>query len=87
MSEATIDRPFVPRKSTRRDPWTEAEARAALAAAHDSGLSIAAFARRHGMSDRQLYWWHMRLRMPGDVHMQAPPAFVPVAIVSTTLEN
>lgn len=80
MHTATIDPPFVPRKSSRRDPWTEAEARAVLAAAHASGLSIAAFARRHGMSDRQLYWWHMRLGMLADEHVQTPSAFVPLAI-------
>ena len=51
---------FTPRKSTRRDPWTEDEARAVLAAASRSGLSLSAFARRHGLSDRTLYWWQMR---------------------------
>ena len=51
---------FTPRKSTRRDPWSEDEARAVLAAASRSGLSLSAFARRHGLSDRTLYWWQMR---------------------------
>ena len=53
---------FIPRKSTRRDPWTDDEARAALAAVHRSGLSLSAFARRHGLCESQLYWWRARLR-------------------------
>lgn len=57
----------TPRKSTRRDPWTEEEARAVLAAAKRSGLSLSAFARRHGLSDRTLYWWQMRTRSHADV--------------------
>ena len=53
---------FHVRKSTRRDPWTEDEARAVLSAASRSGLSLSAFARRHGLSDRTLYWWRTQLR-------------------------
>ena len=61
---------FTPRKSTRRDPWTEDEARAVLAAVSRSGLSLAAFARRHGLSDRTLYWWRTQLR----AHTNVEPA-------------
>lgn len=78
MDRATlVTAPYTPRKSSRRDPWTEQEAREALAAASRSGLSLAAFARRHGLSDRQLYWWHMRLRTHRDVDV-GPLSFVPV---------
>ena len=51
---------YTPRKSTRRDPWTEDEARDVLAAASQRGDSLSAFARRHGLSDRNLYWWQSR---------------------------
>ena len=61
---------FKPRKSTRRDPWTEDEARAVLSAASRSGLSLAAFARRHGLLDRTLYWWRTQLR----AHPNVEPA-------------
>jgi len=61
---------FQPRKSTRRDPWTEDEARTVLSAASRSGLSLAAFARRHGLPDRTLYWWRTQLR----AHPNVEPA-------------
>ena len=37
--------PYEPRRSSLRDPWTEAEARAARAAAGQRGLAFAAFAQ------------------------------------------
>lgn len=66
---------FQPRKSTRRDPWSDDEARAVLAAAGQSGLSLSAFARRHGLSDRTLYWWRMRTRTHPNVE-SATASFV-----------
>ncbi len=53
---------FQPRKSSRRDPWNEDEAREVLGVAGQSGLSLSAFARRHGLSDRTQYWWRLRTR-------------------------
>ncbi len=73
--------PYVPRKSTRRDPWSEAEAREALRAASQSGLSLAAFARRHDLPAPQLYWWHMRIRTHPCVEPGRPLSFVPVVQV------
>ena len=70
--------PYTPRKSSRRDPWTEDEAREALSAARQSGLSHAGFARRHGLAAPQLYWWHMRLHTHPNVERGRPLAFVPV---------
>ena len=64
---------FTPRRSTVRDPWTEDEARATLAAAGQSGLSLATFARRHGLCDRQLYWWRNRLRSHPSVETATGP--------------
>ena len=61
------------RRSTVRDPWTGDEARTALAAAGQSGLSLSAFARRHGLSDRNLYWWRTRLRSHPDVESASRP--------------
>jgi transposase-like protein len=80
MLEASPAEPFRPRKSTRRDPWTEAEAREVLRAASQSGLSTAAFARRHGIPAPQLYWWHMRIRTHACVEPGRPQSFLPVAV-------
>lgn len=41
--------------------WTEAEARRLLDECRASGLSIRAFALRHGLRPRRLYWWIKRL--------------------------
>lgn len=72
---------YTPRRSTRRDPWTEDEAREALSAARRSGLSLAGFARRHGLSAPQLYWWHMRIHTHPDLERGRPLSFVPVVSV------
>ena len=86
MEASLVTEKYVPRKSTRRDPWSEAEAREALAAASRSGLSLAAFARRHGLSDRNLYWWHMRICAHPDVHT-GPLSFVPVVPLRAPARN
>lgn len=77
---------YTPRKSSRRDPWSEDEAREALSAAHRSGLSLAAFARRHGLSAPQLYWWHMRIHTHPDVERGRALSFVPVVPVRVPVE-
>lgn len=59
--------------------WTPDEARAIFDEWHRSGESIAAFARRHGVSATRLYWWRRRL----EDESVARPAFVPASIVST----
>lgn len=41
--------------------WTEADARAVLAAAASSGSSLAKFARTHALSAKRLCWWRVRL--------------------------
>ncbi len=64
---------FTPRRSTVRDPWDAEEARRTLAAAGQSGLSLATFARRHGLCDRQLYWWRSRLRTHSDLESATRP--------------
>ncbi len=79
MLELSPITPYTPRRSTVRDPWTEDEARATLAAAGQSGLPLAAFARRHGLCDRQLYWWRNRLRS----HASIEPATRPFVRIRT----
>ena len=54
-------------------PWSEKQARARLDALAESGLSVAAFARRRGVSARRLPYWAQRLDQPARV------AFVPVS--------
>ena len=73
MLEISPVSPYTPRRSTVRDPWDAEEARHVLAAAGQSGLSVAAFARRHGLCDRQLYWWRTRLRSHADVEPATRP--------------
>jgi transposase-like protein len=41
--------------------WTEDEARTTLERWRQSGETIAAFARGHGVSAPRLYWWRRRL--------------------------
>ena len=52
--------------------WTEAEARAALAAWEDSGESMVAHARKLGVSSHRLSYWRARLAPAPEL------AFVPV---------
>ena len=48
-----------------RDRWTEDDARGVLDAQRQSGESIAAFGRRHGIAAARLYWWKKRLAGAG----------------------
>lgn len=43
-----------------RSKWTEVEARAALSAWRDSGLTLAAFARKRGLVAERLYRWRKK---------------------------
>jgi len=54
--------------------WTEAEARAIVEAQRRSGVSLAAFARRHRMSAPRLYDWRRRL------DVAVAPRFLPVTL-------
>ena len=40
--------------------WTEGEAQRVLEAYEASGLSVAEFARRHGLGPQRLRWWKKR---------------------------
>lgn len=45
--------------------WTEEEARQTLAEWEESGSSLAAFAKKRGISSQRLSWWCKRLNKPG----------------------
>jgi len=61
--------------------WRETDARAALAAHRASGLSLAGFARRHGLTVQRLRWWRQRLTSPASVTTPAAPQWLPVALL------
>ena len=61
--------------------WSEAEAQAVLEAWEASGLSVAEFARRHGLGPQRLRWWKKRRAEEAGpelsfipVHVAAPPS-------------
>lgn len=47
-------------KAAASNYWTEGEAQAVLEAYEASGLSVAEFARRHGLGPQRLRWWKKR---------------------------
>ncbi len=61
--------------------WRETDARAALAAHRASGLSLAVFARRHGLTVQRLRWWRQRLT-PAASATPAPPQWLPVQLLA-----
>jgi transposase-like protein len=50
----------IPRSPFNRPRWTEADARAALAALRESGQSVSLFAAAHGLDRQRLYVWRRR---------------------------
>lgn len=60
--------------------WSAADARGALAAARDSGLSLRAFARREGLDPQRLYWWHRRLGADATAARRAAEAEAPTFV-------
>ena len=62
--------------------WTEAEAQAVLEACEASGLSVAEFARRHGLGPQRLRWWKKRR-----AEEESPAlSFVPVHVAPPSTE-
>ena len=57
--------------------WSEADARAGLAAARSSGMRLSRFAREHGFHVSRLYWWMKALKEKPT----KPAAFLPVQVV------
>lgn len=60
--------------------WTQDQARVVLDAGKRSGLSLAAFARRHALDPRRLYWW--RGQLP---RAERPVAFEEVALLGAAV--
>lgn len=71
------------RRSRRRGwrQWREDEARAVLAELAASGESVAAFARRKGLSPQRLSYWRHRLDVADAVR------FVPVALAAPSASS
>lgn len=61
----------------RRSGGAEARWRSLIEAQERSGLCVAEFAARRGLSVATLYWWRSRLRRP----KQGEPSLVPIEIV------
>lgn len=55
-----MDDEWVSANAGRRH-WSADEAARVLAACEQNERSIAAFARRHGLNPKRLYWWRARL--------------------------
>jgi len=49
------------REGAKRNCWTRAHAEGVLAQWSESGDSLYAYARRHGLSEQRLYYWRSRL--------------------------
>lgn len=85
MPSRPLPAAFGPRRSTVRAPWSAAEARQVLDHALHSGLTLSAYARRHGLCVRQLYWWRDRVARASPPAVSQPAtqlAFVPVVAVA-----
>lgn len=62
-----------------RDRKKEATWRRHMMAQGDSGLSIGAYCRRHGLPGHGFYWWRRELAWRD---AQKPPAFVAVTVAT-----
>ena len=51
------------RRLAAKSKWTAADARKVFAAQAGSGLSVAAFTRRHGIGGARLGWWRTRVQV------------------------
>lgn len=61
--------------------WREDDGRIALEVWQQSGVSLAAFARQHGLGLHRLRWWRDRLRRGNASAPLSPAAIVPVTVV------
>src|SRR5215467_5411901 len=64
--------------------WTDDEAQKLLEEWRRSGDSIAAFARRHGVSAWRLYWWRKRLPTTAKPRAARTLSLVPASIVAVS---
>jgi len=65
--------------------WTAVDAREALAACSRSGETIGAFARRHGLAAKRLYWWRRRLKSDTAVE-DGDARLIPVTVRAERVE-
>jgi transposase-like protein len=66
-----------------RDRKKEAGWRTHLGAQADSGLSVGAYCRQHGVQAHGFYWWRRELARRD---AEQPPAFVPVTVAAAMPE-
>lgn len=59
--------------------WTEEDARRVFDVWRRSGESLAAFARRYGLTEQRMYWWRRRLSAPTEATTAL--TLVPAAVV------
>ncbi len=60
--------------------WTAADARVILEAQARSGMSLSAFARRHGLSDKRIYSWRKQLSTMPESKPSPEVSFAPVVV-------
>jgi hypothetical protein len=67
--------------------WSAAEAGEALSAQAKSGKSVVAFASRHGISARRLYWWRYELADRKDERRSAERGrLIPMTVIDAPLD-
>jgi len=87
-SKTLSDRPDIPafRSALGSRRWTPADAQVVLAAHQESGLTLAAFARRHRLSLQRLYAWRRHLDSARRPDVTRSPQFLPVRVVGPAVE-
>jgi transposase-like protein len=77
-----MSREFDPSTFPRR--WGEAHARLTAAAWRESGLTVRAFGRQHGLHEKRLYRWFRRLGvLPRRAQPPAAASFVEVVVADS----
>jgi transposase-like protein len=73
----------------RGQRWSAEDARRVLAAVEESGLPLAAFARKYGLVEQRLGWWRKRLAEwgePGGADEAQPLGLVRAVVSSSVVE-
>lgn len=81
MSNRSISKQMARLRS--RSYWREADGRVAVDAWRGSGLTLAGFARQHGLSAQRVRWWRDRLDGDASFAPLSPATIVPVTVVET----
>jgi len=72
------------KRAATRDRKKETVWRKHISALADSGLSVGAYCRQHGLPAHGFYWWRRELARR-DAEQPSPPAtFVPVTVAART---